>query len=81
MAGERMKPTGYTEVSGVCTDPDRRGRGYAGALMRVVANRIVARGETPFLHAYAANTGAIGLYETLGFKRRREFAMTALRRA
>ena len=31
MAGERMKPTGYTEVSGVCTDPDRRGRGYAGA--------------------------------------------------
>ena len=76
-----MKPTEYTEVSGVCTDPDRRGRGYAGALMRVVATRIQARGETPFLHAYAANAGAIGLYEALGFKRRREFTMTALRRA
>ncbi|HEY2752935.1 GNAT family N-acetyltransferase [Phenylobacterium sp.] len=81
MAGERMQPTGYTEVSGVCTDPEHRGRGYAGALMRVVAARILARNETPFLHAYASNIGAIGLYESLGFTRRREFAMTALRRA
>ena len=30
MAGERMKPDGYTEVSGVCTHPDFRGQGYAG---------------------------------------------------
>ena len=51
MAGERMKPEGFTEVSGVCTHPDFRGRGYAGALMRVVAARIAARGEMPFLHA------------------------------
>ena len=26
MAGERMRPTGFTEVSGVCTHPDHRGR-------------------------------------------------------
>jgi predicted GNAT family acetyltransferase len=78
MAGERMKPDGFTEVSGVCTHPDARGRGYAGALMRVVVTRILARGETPFLHAYAANTGAIGLYETLGFALRREVTMTVL---
>ena len=78
MAGERMKPDGFTEVSGVCTHPDARGRGYAGALMRVVVTRILARGETPFLHAYAANTGAIGLYETLGFALRRELTMTVL---
>ena len=81
MAGERMKPEGFTEVSGVCTDPDCRGRGYAGALMRVVANRILARGETPFLHSYAHNTGAIGLYETLGFVLRSEMTMTVLERA
>jgi len=81
MAGERMKPTGFTEVSGVCTHPDHRGRGYAGALMRVVAARILARAETPFLHAYASNTGAIGLYESLGFALRRELAMTVLTRA
>ena len=81
MAGERMQPAGFTEVSGVCTLPDHRGRGYAAALMREVAGRIVARGETPFLHAYAANTGAIGLYETLGFRFSRELVMTSLTRA
>lgn len=81
MAGERMKPDGFTEVSGVCTHPDHRGRGYAGALMRLVASRILDRGETPFLHAYASNTGAIALYETLGFTVRREVLMTRFSRA
>ena len=55
MAGERMQPTGFTEVSGVCTRPECRGRGYAGALSRAVADKILARGETPFLHVYAHN--------------------------
>jgi predicted GNAT family acetyltransferase len=81
MAGERMKLNGFTEVSGVCTEPDCRGRGYAGALMSVVAERILARGETPFLHSYAHNTGAIGLYQSLGFGLRREMTMTVLDRA
>jgi predicted GNAT family acetyltransferase len=80
MAGERMKVPGFTEVSGVCTRPEHRGRGLAGALMRVVMARIEARNETPFLHAYAANTGAIGLYRTLGFELRREVIMTVLTR-
>lgn len=80
MAGERMKPDGFTEVSGVCTHPDHRGRGYAAALMRQVAGRILDRGETPFLHAYASNTGAIALYETLGFNLRRQVLMTRLTR-
>ena len=71
-----MKPDGYTEVSGVCTDPDFRGRGFAAALMRAVAAGIQARGEVPFLHAYKRNTGAIALYERLGFALRREILMT-----
>ena len=78
MAGERMKPDGFTEVSGVCTHPDCRGRGYAAALMRVVMGRIRGRGEVPFLHAYAENRGAIGVYEGLGFRFRRELVMTSL---
>ncbi|MBO9623777.1 MAG: GNAT family N-acetyltransferase [Sphingomonas sp.] len=78
MAGERMKPAGFTEVSGVCTHPDFRGHGYAGALMHVVAERIVARGETPFLHAYADNDGAIALYEALGFRQRCGMVVTVL---
>ncbi|HEX8569024.1 MAG TPA: GNAT family N-acetyltransferase [Caulobacteraceae bacterium] len=80
MAGERMKPAGFTEVSGVCTHPDRRGRGYAAGLMSAVIARMLARGETPFLHAYAANSGAIALYESLGFAFRREMQMLVLER-
>jgi predicted GNAT family acetyltransferase len=78
MAGERMKPQGFSEISGVCTHPDHRGRGYGTALILRVAERIQARGETPYLHAYAANTGAIALYESLGFSRRAEIVMTRL---
>jgi predicted GNAT family acetyltransferase len=75
-----MKVPGFTEVSAVCTHPDHRGRGLAGALMRVVAQRILARGDTPFLHSYAANTGAVRLYETLGFRFRAEMRFTIIRR-
>jgi len=81
MAGERLKPDGHCEVSGVCTHPDFRGRGLAGLLSAVVANRIAARGEIPFLHAYAANAGAIRLYETLGFRVRAEVSVVVLRSA
>jgi predicted GNAT family acetyltransferase len=80
MAGERLRVPGFTEVSGVCTHPDHRGRGYAGALMRTVAGRILERGETPFLHSYAANAGAIALYEALGFRWRQHIWSAILRR-
>lgn len=68
MAGERLKLPGMSEVSGVCTHPDARGRGYAALLSRHVASEIVRRGEVPFLHAYANNAAAIALYERLGFR-------------
>jgi predicted GNAT family acetyltransferase len=80
MAGERMKPQGFTEVSGVCTHPDHRGKGYAGGLMRVVAQKILARGETPFLHVYDHNAGAIALYQSLGFAFRAAMHLTVLTR-
>jgi len=81
MAGERMRTPGFCEVSGVCTHPDHRGRGYAGGLMRQVARRILARGETPFLHAYETNAAAIALYEALGFRLRRMVVLTVLAHA
>jgi ribosomal protein S18 acetylase RimI-like enzyme len=81
MAGERMRPAGYGEVSGVCTHPDFRGRGLAGALISAVASRIAARGDTPMLHVYPENTGAIRLYEALGFVKRRTMVLTVVTRA
>lgn len=78
MAGERMRPSGFTEVSGVCTHPDHRGRGHAKALMRVVTQRILERGEQAFLHVYAAHTATIALYETLGFSIRSPLTYTVL---
>ncbi|MGW4968341.1 GNAT family N-acetyltransferase [Nonomuraea sp. NPDC004186] len=71
MAGERLHPPGWTEISAVCTDPAHRGRGLATRLVLAVAAGIRRRGETPFLHAAAANVGAIRLYERLGFRLRR----------
>src|SRR3546814_5008255 len=59
MAGERLKAPGFTEVSGVCTRPGWRGRGFAAELLGLVARRIAARGETPFLHAYADHNATI----------------------
>lgn len=80
MAGERMKLPGYTEVSGVCTHPDMRGRGMAKMLSRLVSRRIFERGETPFLHAWETNEGAIALYRKLGFSIRQRLIATAFRR-
>ncbi len=71
MGGERMKPEGYTEVSGICTHPDHRGKGYAKAITGYLTNAIIERGEVPFLHAFTSNTPAIKLYEKLGYKKRR----------
>jgi ribosomal protein S18 acetylase RimI-like enzyme len=81
MAGERMRPEGHCEVSGVCTWPQFRGQGMAAALIRQVMRGIVERGEVPFLHSYAHNAGAIRIYEALGFRARRTMALTVLVRA
>src|SRR5579859_3496045 len=67
MAGERMSFPGFTEVSGVCTHPDFRGRGLARRLSSIVAYAIQQRGDQPFLHAWMTNHAAIALYESLGF--------------
>ncbi len=81
MAGERLQPTGYTEISAVCTDPAFRGQGLATRLIRAVGVGIDARGETAFLHTAANNTGAIRLYEALGFLLRRPISFRLVRPA
>ena len=79
MAGERLHPPGFTEISAVCTDAAYRGHGLGTRLVLAVAAGIRARGETPFLHAAAHNTNAIRLYETLGFRLRQRPDFTVVR--
>jgi ribosomal protein S18 acetylase RimI-like enzyme len=80
MAGERLHPEGWTEISAICTDPAARGQGLASRLTRAVAHGIRERGETPLLHVAATNENAIRLYRTIGFSPRRDFTYTFLRR-
>jgi ribosomal protein S18 acetylase RimI-like enzyme len=79
MAGKRMHLPGYVEVSGVCTHPDARGRGYARLLMSRVMEEIVRDGRTPFLHSFADNYGAIRVYESLGFKLRQRLELAVVK--
>jgi ribosomal protein S18 acetylase RimI-like enzyme len=80
MAGERMKPANYTEITAVCVHPDHRGRRYAQSLLGAVARGIVARGEIPFLHVFSDNDGAIALYRRQGMEIRRRLCVTVLAR-
>ncbi|SNR36987.1 GNAT family N-acetyltransferase [Actinomadura mexicana] len=79
MAGERLRPPGWTEISTVCTAPEARGRGHAARLIRALAARIVSRNERPFLHVAETNTQAIALYERLGFNPRRHVTFRGFR--
>ena len=79
MAGERLHPPGWTEISAVCTAPVARGRGYAARLVADLATAIVRRGERTFLHVASDNTAARGLYERLGFTVRHEVAFHGAR--
>jgi len=78
MAGERMKPADYTEMTAVCVHPDHRGRGYAQWLLGAVARQILARGEIPFLHVFSDNNSAIALYRRQGMEVRRRMYVTVL---
>jgi GNAT superfamily N-acetyltransferase len=70
MAGERMHPPGFTEISAVCTDDTYRGRGLASRLVRALVRSIRDRAETPFLHLTTENEAAHRVYTELGFETR-----------
>lgn len=81
MAGERMALEGYTEISGVCTHPLRRGKGLAANLIARLANDHQRQGVVSFLHVSAANAHAIDLYRRLGFAEARTITLTRFSRA
>jgi ribosomal protein S18 acetylase RimI-like enzyme len=81
MAGERLHHGSFREVSGVCTLPECRGRGYAKRLMETVVRSQLARGLQPFLHVASTNTGVRTLYERMGFAVVREVPMRVVSRS
>jgi GNAT superfamily N-acetyltransferase len=78
MAGERMHPGNWTEISAVCTAPKHRGRGLAAAIVGSLVKDVCARGRSPFLNVTADNVRARSLYEKLGFKERTRMTVRAL---
>ncbi len=80
MAGFRMQPSPYTEVSAVCTHPDHHGKGYAGQMVRRKTQQILDAGAKPFLHVRNDNFAAIRLYQKLGFVIRTEINFNVIRK-
>ncbi len=74
VTGERMKMNYYTEVSAVVTHPLHTGNGYAKQLIANTVNNIFDQNKIPYLHVSETNTGAIKLYEKLGFVTRRKIS-------
>lgn len=75
ITGERMKMNDFTEVSAIITHPDHTGKGYAKQLITHVVNAVFDQHKIPFLHVAESNTGAIYLYEKLGFVTRRKMSL------
>jgi predicted GNAT family acetyltransferase len=79
MAGERIHPGRYAEVSAVCTHPDYRGRGYAAVLVAAVTRGMIARGDLAMLHVRADNP-AVRVYEHVGYTTERMPELLIVRR-
>lgn len=79
MAGERLRPGDWTEISAVATDEAYRRQGLASRLVLDVAFHIQERGGRALMHAAATNVNAIAGYEKLGFELRRRTTFTGVR--
>ena len=74
VTGERMKMNDFSEVSAVVTHPGHIGKGYARQLIAHTINKISDENKVPYLHVAETNTGAIKLYDKLGFITRRKIS-------
>jgi predicted GNAT family acetyltransferase len=75
MGGERLMLEGYPEISGVCTHPEHRGKGYAASLIWEVVRKHRRDRDVSWLHVASSNEHAIELYRRLGFAVSREVTL------
>ncbi|MGZ0015840.1 GNAT family N-acetyltransferase [Yeosuana sp. AK3] len=70
IGGERLHMNGFTEISAICTHPDYQGLGYGAKMTQFLAQTVLNKGQTPFLHVRYDNFKAIEMYQRLGFEKR-----------
>lgn len=80
MGGERLTIDGYPEISGICTHPAHRGKGYAAAIMWQLVRDHRRDGLVSWLHVSASNSHAIGLYKRMGFNEVRRIMLHRISR-
>jgi GNAT superfamily N-acetyltransferase len=80
MGGERLTLDGYPEMSGICTHPAHRGRGYAAALMWQLVRDHRRNSLISWLHVSAGNHHAIELYQRMGFREVRRIMLHRISR-
>jgi ribosomal protein S18 acetylase RimI-like enzyme len=80
MAGERLRLTGFSEISAVCTHPAYTGRQYAQQLIAHISRLHSAGGIRTFLHVAKSNERAVRLYQYLGFGFRRDITFWRVRK-
>jgi ribosomal protein S18 acetylase RimI-like enzyme len=80
MGGERLTLEGYPEISGICTHPDHRGKGYAESLIWHLARNHRREGLVSWLHVSATNQRAIDLYRRMGFTEVRRVTLNLVSR-
>jgi predicted GNAT family acetyltransferase len=80
MGGERLMLDGYSEISGLCSHPDHRGKGLAARLIWELVRNHRRDGLVSWLHVGSQNRRAIDLYLRLGFKHVREVTLHPLSR-
>lgn len=57
----------HARINAVFTDPAARGKGYAGAVVAALCEKVQAEGLTPMLYTDAENPSANRAYQKIGF--------------
>jgi ribosomal protein S18 acetylase RimI-like enzyme len=81
MGGERFVLDPIREISGLCTHPNHRERGYAALLLGHLLSLHRREGSISCLHVVTTNTNAIQLYHRVGFETLREVDIHRLTRS